>query len=109
MTFKDIIALCKKIDVYEDRKTSDDYCEFVFYTKDTLAMENIFRPLSNEGIKPFGSKPSKDDVRLTQNYGGIYANQALYKIKYNGSTVVAMFWPWGNGDYTTLKLAVIGK
>jgi len=69
-------------------------------------MDKMFTEIFGKAVKPSGTKPTKEDSRLTENYGGVYANQILYKKEFNNTTIIAMFWPWQDSTHITVKLAV---
>lgn len=106
---KEIVARCKGFEVYEERKVSDDYAELVMYTKEIDKWSEVFNEMLGGPVSPAGSTPSDDDVQMTQEYGGIFANQTLYKKEFPENTIIAMFWPWNDGDRITIKLASIVK
>ncbi|MDB4349505.1 hypothetical protein OAA99_00965 [Omnitrophica bacterium] len=109
MILEKIIKRCDALSVYEERCASDEYYEIVFYTKDTDEWNKIFINVFGHPIKPAGARPTKHDLRLTKNYKGVYDNQTLFKKEFDDVTVIAMFWPWEDGNFTTLKMAVLRK
>jgi len=109
MLLNDIVVLFDEFEVYQRRTVNDNYCELVFYTKDTDKWSDFFTSQLDQPIKLPGSKPSKDDELITKDYGGIYNEQTLFKKEVESSIVIAMFWPWQDGINTTLKLAVLDK
>lgn len=106
---KGIIEKCSTLNIYEKRSMTDKYCELVFYSKDTDKWNKIFNNIFHQAVKPAEAKSTKDDLRLTKDYGGICDNQTLFKKEFEGTTIIAMFWPWQDGVYTTLKVAVLGN
>ena len=109
MLLNDIVKLFDEFEIHQRRTTNDNYCELVFYTKDTDKWSDFFTSQLGQPIKPHGSKPSKDDELIAKDYGGIYDDQTLFKKEVESSIVIAMFWPWQDGINTTLKLAVLSK
>ena len=106
---KEIAKKISSLDIYEKRGITDDYCEFVFFTKDTALWEKALTGILGPAVKPPKAKPTKEDELLTKEHGGIYSNQTLFKKLFGGLTVIAMFWPWQDDIHTTLKVAVIKK
>ena len=106
---KDIIARCKELTIYEKRTLTDEYCEIVFYTKDSMAWERVLIDSLGAAVKPSKVKPTKEHTRLTEQYGGIHNDQTLFRKEAGGITVIAMLWPWQNGTCITLKLALLKK
>ena len=97
------------IGIHEKRRIEDDYCELVFYSKHTDEWQNIFKNILGAAVKPAGQKPSKEDIRLTESYGGVYGDQVLFKKEIPDYTLIAMFWPWQDNVHTTLKMALLKK
>ncbi len=106
---KDIIGRCSALDVCEKRSVTDDYCELVFYAKDTDAWGKALGGILGPAIKLPGARPSKEDLRLTQDRGGINIDQTLFRKDIGDAVIIAMFWPWRDSLHTTLKIALIGK
>ncbi|OGW75421.1 MAG: hypothetical protein A2Z72_00295 [Omnitrophica bacterium RBG_13_46_9] len=106
---KEIISRCSELDIYEKRCSTFGYYEIVFYSKDTDRWNVIFAEILGNAIKPAGKKPTECDLRLTKSHNGIRENQTLFKKEFKNATVIAMFWPWENGIFTTLKVAVLDK
>ena len=109
MTLKEVVERCSALSIYEERFFTDEYCERVFYSKDTKEWDEMFISIFDQPIKPAGIKPTKENLLLTESYGGIYSNQTLYKKEFDDVTAIAMFWPWQDGLHTTLKIAVLEK
>lgn len=106
---KKIIEACGTLKIQEKRCISDTYCELVFYSKDTDEWNKKFDEAFGRAKKPAGEKITKEDLRLTEHYGGIRDDQTLYKKEFENTTLIAMFWPWQDGLHTTLKMAVLEK
>ncbi len=104
---KEIVEQCSGLGIYEKRDITDEYVELVFYNKEQDEWNRIFTDILGPVIKPAGLEPTEDDLRLTKDYGGIRINQTLFKKKFDGVTVIAMFWPWQDGMQTTLKIGLL--
>ncbi len=104
---QDIIGKIKLLDIREERTLSDDYCEVVFKNTDMVKWTSMLAESLGQPVKPAGKKPASEDLKVTKDFSGIHVNQTLYKKEIDGVTVIAMLWPWGSGDLTTLKLAVL--
>ena len=109
MTIKKIIERCNNLDVSEQRSMSDEYCELVFFNKEIEEWNNVFTEILGPAKKPAGAEPTQEDDVLTEEYGGIFTNQTLFKKDFDDFTIVAMFWPWQDGTHTTLKVAFIKR
>ena len=109
MTIREIIEKCSSLSVREERCISDEYGELVFYTKDMDAWNKTFGDIFGPPIKPVGVKPTENDLYLTQDYGGIWVDQTLFKRECGDVIVIAMFWPWQDNIHTTLKIALLNS
>jgi len=109
MELREIVGKFKTLSVYEERFIADNYYEVVFYTKDNDRWFKLFTEILGPVTKPAGTAPTKEDAELTKKYGGVRANQTLFKGEMGNTNVVAMFWPWQDEVRTTLKIAFITK
>ena len=107
MALREIVEKCNILNIYDKREITDDYCEIVFYSKDVEEWTKILADFLAPAVKPQGVEPTKDDSRLTENYGGIRSHQTLFKKEYGDVVIIAMFWPWGDGSHTTLKMVFL--
>jgi hypothetical protein len=109
MTLKEIIKKFGTLRISKVRRNSDEFCELVFYNKDTDEWNKLFTDILGHAAKPAGMEPTDEDQYLTKDYGGIWFNQTVFKREFDDVTVIAMFWPWQNGIQTTLKIARLKK
>ena len=106
---KEIIEKCSRLKVDESRSVAEDYAELVFFNKEISEWNKILVDALGPAIKPAGTEPTEEDLRLTEDYGGIHDSQTLFKKEFDGFTVIAMFWPWQDNEHTTLKMAALKK
>jgi len=106
---KKILEKAGVLGLREKRVVSNEYCELVFYSKDTDAWREVLTEFLGPAAKPAGQKPTEKDIELTKSYGGVFGNQTLFKKAIRGKTVIAMFWPWQDKTHVTLKIAFIKK
>lgn len=109
MILRDIIERFGDLKIQAKRAITDAYCELVFYSKDTAAWEKVITDLLGPAVKPPRANPSREDLRITEAYGGIQAGQTLFKKNFEGYAVMAMFWPWQDKAHATLKIAVTSE
>ncbi len=109
MTLREIIEKCSMLGVYDERYITDEYSELVFYNKEIHEWNQILADILGPAIKPAGAKPTKDDLHLTKDYGGIWVDQTLFKKVFDDVTVIAMFWPWQDDIHTTLKMTLLNS
>lgn len=105
MTIEEIVKFGADIAVFEDRGADSSYAEFVFNSVDTPRWEAILSEHLGAVAKPAGAKPTSEQSELTRPFGGVYKDQTLFHHKSAQAEFIAMFWPWQNGQQTTLKLA----
>ena len=106
MTLEDISKRYSHLNICEKRASTAEYCELVFYSKETDDWNKVIASFLGPPIKTAGVKPSKHDMHLTEEFGGISDNQTLFS---DGTSIIAMFWPWQDAAHTTLKLALLKK
>lgn len=104
MTLSEIIEQFSQLRVYETRDTEQDYQERVIYNEDFSAWYAMLQKVFGPPLKPAGSAPSPRDLALSQQYGGVFDNQVLFSKESEDGTLIAMFWPWMDGQHTTFKL-----
>jgi len=109
MSLKKIVDQYSGLRVIENRQTTDIYNELVFPTSETDNWDNALSVMLGAAVKPKGQKATKEDSALASEFGGIYPNQTMYKKDFGEFMIIAMFWPWQDGEHTTLKLALIKK
>ncbi len=109
MTLKEIVAKCGNLDVHEERAAEEGYSELVFFSKDTVAWVKVLAENLGAPAKPAGTEPSEEHSKLTEDFGGIFANQILFKKEFDNGIILAMLWPWQDKAHTTLKLALLKK
>lgn len=102
-----IIDQCASLNIYEKRTMTESYGELVFFNKENEDWMRVFSGIFGPAQKPAGAKPTKEDKKITEHYGGIQGNQILFKKDFEGASIAAMFWPWQNNTHTTLKLFLI--
>lgn len=105
MTAKDLIGKIKNLNIEETRSVSDEYAELVFFTKDIDEWVKVLSEDLDEPVKPAGKEPSEGDANLTEEHGGIFVNQTLFRKQFDDGILLAMFWPWQDSTHITLKLA----
>ncbi len=109
MTIQEIAARYKDLEVSERRSEKEDYAELVFLNKDAARWDLVLTELFGAPVKPKGKKPSREESALTDSYGGVQANQVLFKKDCDNGTALAMLWPWQDNAHTTLKIILLKK
>ncbi|MFH1772530.1 MAG: hypothetical protein ABH872_06905 [Candidatus Omnitrophota bacterium] len=109
MEIKEIADKFLNLNIYDKRCIEKDYLELVFLSSEKEKWDQIFLNIFGAPLKPQGTKPTKEDLRLTDDYGGILTNQTLFKKEDIDRIVIAMLWPWQDGKYITLKISTVKK
>ena len=100
-----IMAACEGIKIEERREVTEDYAELVVYTSDLEEWTAKIGSVTGPPAKPAGEKPTSQHNTITDSFGGIHKEQTLFHKQDGESTTVVMFWPWGDGEHTTVKMA----
>jgi hypothetical protein len=106
MDLAKIMAKSGSLTVSERRSATVNYQEVVFSYRDMQAWHKLMEEELGPAVKPPGKKPSREDEEITEDFGGIHANQTLFRKDTPEGTVIAMFWPWSDEERVTLKLAL---
>ncbi|MFH1459473.1 MAG: hypothetical protein ABIG64_03755 [Candidatus Omnitrophota bacterium] len=109
MNAKEIIEKCSHLEIAAKRRMEDDYVEVVVFSRDISKWQEFLNSIFGPAVSPIGARPTQEDIKLTEDYGGIFDDQAFYKKDFEKTQVLAMFWPWQDGEKITLKIAVIKK
>lgn len=102
-----ITAALADLKVVEHRKSTDNYHEVVFHTCDTDQWQAALSQHFGPPIKPANAAATDVHMAITRSHGGIMAGQTLFYGERDNIRAIAMFWPWSNGQQTTLKLAIL--
>jgi len=101
-----LMQRCGTFKTLERRSNDEDFKELVFFNKDLGQWAAILEETFGPACKPAGKEPTKDDKNMTKNFGGVHSGQTLYKGKDGDQIIIAMLWPWGDKQHTTLKMAI---
>ena len=104
MTFPELIADIKKLNLEETRTNTNHFFEFVIRTELAnelnAALERYFGP----PLKAAGEQPSKEASQTVASFGGIRKDQILYCVDHDKFLDCAMLWPWASGSLLTVKV-----
>lgn len=106
MRLADVIKNHDQLNVAETRNSQDDYWEIVLYNQDLPGWTAHLAESLGTAAKPAGQKPSRHDLRITEPWGQIRADQTLFIKNFEKNSVIAMFWPWQDNNHTTLKITL---
>ena len=106
MTVQEILQRCSHLRVEGvGTDIAEDYIERRILVKDLDHWEEILTDILGPPVKKAGEETTDDFLNLTFNYGGIQDDQTLFYKKFNGKSVIAMFWPWKDQNEVTVKIA----
>lgn len=105
---KQILEQCSGLAKYEKRQVDDDYVEIVFYAEDTAKWKQILTEALGPEIN-FEAANTEENLVFTEDYGGIIEGQCMFKKQEGDTAVIAMLWPWTDGELTTLKLILFKR
>ncbi|MFH1093426.1 MAG: hypothetical protein V1739_04625 [Candidatus Omnitrophota bacterium] len=109
MGIKEIIERCRKFEIYQQRRVTDNYAEIVMLTDEIMSWSAVFNEILGDPVSPAGVTPTAEHTQITSEYGGIFADQTLYKKDFPENTIIAMFWPWQDGKRITVKVVILPK
>ncbi len=92
--------------VEEKRRWTDESVEVVCLLKESSEWDRRLESILGPALKPAGKKPTSDIDRRTAAWGGVRKNQTFYEKSVDGGIVVALIWPWQDGERFTLKMSV---
>jgi len=107
MTLKDILEKCSGLRVVTERDYSDECVELIIRNEEIAQWNRILEDVLGPPVKPAGVTPRREDRSLAADHGGIARNQVLFYQEFEDMSVIAMFWPWKDGENVTLKMACL--
>ncbi|MBF0122396.1 MAG: hypothetical protein HQL21_03170 [Candidatus Omnitrophica bacterium] len=104
MTFHEFLGEVKKVHCQEVRAQEMDYCEVVVRQEAMGQVTSLLDSYFGGPFKPAGVQASPEALRHSAPYGGVQANQTIYCRQGEHGFELALLWPWGNGQATTVKI-----
>ena len=93
MTLHEIIEKYNVLGVLEKRASTEEKDERVIYNREIDKWNKPLFDIFGPPLKPQGSRPSNDDLTLTEEHGGIWIDQTLFRKEFDNAVVIAMLWP----------------
>ena len=82
-------------------------------TADSIELKKDTKEVSKAAYSPNLARtdqPVTDTIiRLTEDFGEIFDHQTLFYHEIDGQRIMAMFWPWSNQEFITIKLMILTK
>lgn len=107
LSIESIATQLSNLPIQENRQTTEAYHEVVIYNKDIDDWNKILSEILGPPLKAPGDPVSDKQKSITEYYGGLDDEQSLYYLQTANYSFIAMLWPWGNDENTTLKIAKI--
>jgi hypothetical protein len=104
MVFKSLKQDIKLMAFDSVRRDEADYFEAVFFKQDLIKVVAKVSNALGEILYPSSKSLDKKFENFILEYGGIQKGQSLYCKESGDFIVLAMFWPWQDGEHITLKL-----
>lgn len=108
-SLKEVMRRVKGIEHQEIRVDSEARLEIVFSLEALEIAKPIFQDYFGPALKPAGVNATKEAVQLSEKYGGIQKDQALYFVERGGISSLVMIWPWQDGKRATVKIIREGR
>jgi hypothetical protein len=102
--FEEVMRTVREIPHEETRRESEDYLEMVMFLDSWYDVLSVFDDYFGAPLKAPGDIPDKMAFRVSDPYGGITEEQALYHLTRDDAKQVAMVWPWSDGKRMTVKI-----
>ncbi len=109
LVFKDILLQSRELPIEEEYIPSITFRKIVFASKHAGVWNGLFTKLLGKAAKPVGQVPSKEERDLTRDFGGIETHQTLYKKEFESTFLIAMIWPWADGDCKSARIVIVPK
>jgi len=104
MPFEELVVDIKKAKIEEVRVDTGDFFEAVLLKADSAGLAGTLNKFFGEPAFPSRNHLPLRISHAIKSYGGINPGQTLYFCASGAGTVIAMLWPWGDGQHITLKI-----
>jgi hypothetical protein len=104
MRYDLFLAELRKAPCQELRSDDEEYFELVVKVSDLPKVNQVLETFFGKPVKPAGAKPSSDDKKMANEYGGIRDDQTLYYLASEELYYYSFIWPWANGQSVTVKV-----
>ena len=110
MELIDLLSKLKHLDYTQKKYHVDrhgEYVQLVFSSKHLPAWMESIASILDEPVKTADQPVNKDVIALTEDFGEIFDHQTLYYHEVDHHRIMAMFWPWSNREWITLKIMIL--
>ena len=88
----------------QTRRESEDYLEMVMFRDSWGDLSNLFEAYFGRPLQAPGQDPNDEAQRVSDPYGGITTEQALYHTFRDDADHEAVIWPWSDGKRLNVKI-----
>ena len=86
------------------RSDCDNFLEGVIATVEAEKLNLQLKTLLGEPVYPSKDRLTHKIKQAIDGFGGIMPGQTLYFKELGKDSILAMLWPWKDGEHTTVKL-----
>ena len=112
MDLVDLLAKLKDLDYSQKKYHVDrqgEYAQLVFPHHSMRTWLDRIGNILGKPVKTADQPVTDTIIRLTEDFGEIFDHQTLFYHEIDGQRIMAMFWPWSNQEYITIKLMILTK
>jgi hypothetical protein len=112
MELIDLIVKLKHLDYSQKKYHVDrrgEYAQLVFSSRHMKEWLECIAEMLGPPVKTAQQPVSEEIIALTEDFGEIFDHQTLFYREVDRHRVIAMFWPWKDREFTTLKIMVLTK
>ena len=112
MELIDLIVKLKHLDYSQKKYHVDrhgEYAQLVFSNQHMGEWLDCIGDILGRPVKTAQQPVSAEIIELTEDFGEIFDHQTLFYREIDRHRVIAMFWPWKDREFTTLKIMVLAK
>lgn len=104
MDFDAIRKNMKRFNFQELRTDCDNFFEGVIFQQEMDILSLQLKELLGEPVYPSKNRLALNVQKTIDGFGGIMPGQTLYYKSLGADSILAMLWPWKDGQRTTVKI-----
>ena len=104
MEFSEIKAEVKSVNFEALRTDCDNFFEGVIIKEELGKLNSQLHSLFGEPVFPSKSRLAYKVQQTVDGLGGVMPGQTLYYNDSGRESILAMLWPWKDGQRTTVKI-----
>ncbi|MDD3345173.1 MAG: hypothetical protein PHO34_01855 [Candidatus Omnitrophica bacterium] len=91
------------------RTDCDNFFEGVLFQEELNKLQTHLKSALGEPVFPSKSRLPHKVQQAVNGFGGILPGQTLYYTNTGTDSILAMLWPWKDGQRTTIKIIQQGR